>query len=89
MLYRLSVQTTGEGIGISNGKWKNHIHLVLKSNSQLLLEGCEDLSKTFGFCEVKNYMTIFFTNFGMTIEIFMKMILKQSANSFIKDTLIC
>jgi len=53
MLYRLSVQTTGEGIGISNGKWKNHIHLVLKSNSQLLLEGCEDLSKTFGFCEVK------------------------------------
>ena len=53
MLYRLSIQKKGEGIGISTGQWKNHIHLVLHKNSNIELIGCEDISKTFGFCEVK------------------------------------
>lgn len=52
MLYRLSLEKSTEGIGISTGFWKNYIHLVLDKHSIIELIGCEDITKTFGFCEV-------------------------------------
>ena len=52
MLYRLSLDKSAGGLGISTGLWKNHIHLVLNKYSTIELIGCEDITKTFGFCEI-------------------------------------
>ena len=52
-LYRLSLQKEGEGIGISTGPWKNHIHVVLHKESVLEIISCADVSKNFSFCKVK------------------------------------
>lgn len=56
MLYRLSLQKKGDVLGISTGSWKNYIHIVLDKQSTVELIGCEDISKTFGFCSLSGSM---------------------------------
>jgi len=52
-LFRLSLLKKGVVAGISNGKWKNFIYLVLDNNSQLELINCQDISINFGGCHIE------------------------------------
>ena len=51
-LYRLSLLKKGVGAGISNGKWKNFIHIILDNNSHLQLMDCSDIAINFGDCNI-------------------------------------
>lgn len=52
-LYRLSLLKNNDGIGISNGIWKNFILLELDHTSQIELVKCGDISETFGDCLIE------------------------------------